>query len=408
MRFSRSVLSTVLLTCAGGLCAAAEQPAWVAKGAAWLVAAQHADGGWGAGSHAAQHVRDPHAVATDPATTASATLALIRLGNTPNAGEHANALRRALDHLCTAVEQAPDDGANLAMRAGGTQIQSKLGPLIDTAMTTQALARALPLCAEPALHARVDQALERCLRKLAAAQTESGHWGSGGWAPILQTSAACTAMEFAQASGKTIDQDGLRRARHSQQTLTRAPAAAAGSPVEMDGMDAGVELYGFAGSQRANASEARTASTVIAEGIRDGRLAADATVDEANLRKVLGEDAEQATVLAASWQENNEQKARIIKDRQLLSGFGNNGGEEFLSFLMTSEALLIDGGDEYAAWMTTMNTLLAQAQNPDGSWSGHHCITSPAFCTATVLQVMTVGDEAEYLRRIAAVAQATP
>jgi len=392
----RSLFSALLLSLAAGL-GAAEQPPWVARGVDWLVNAQHADGGWGAGSHAAQHIRDPRAVATDPATTAFVALALIRLGNTPDQGDHANALRRALDHLCAVVEQAPAEGASITALQR-TQIQSKLGPLIDTAMTTQVLARALPLCAEPALRQRVDAALDRCLAKLAHGQTAEGHWGGGGWAPVLQASAACMAMEFAQASGKAIDLDGLERARNFQKGNTRAPAGAGA-------MNAGVELYGFAGSQRANATDSLTAATIIAEGIRDGRLEAGSVVDEANLRKVLGNDTKKAEELATSWQQNNAQKARILKDDRLLSGFGNNGGEEFLSYLMTSESLVIDGGDEYTAWIAKMGTLLAQAQNPDGSWSGHHCITSPAFCTAAVLQVMTVGNEADYLRSIAAVAK---
>lgn len=392
----RHLFSTLLLGLAAGL-GAAEQPPWVTRGVDWLVAAQHADGGWGAGSHAARNIRDAQAAATDPATTAFVALALIRHGNTPDSGAHAGALRRALEHLCAVVEQAPANSPSITALQR-TQIQSKLGPLIDTAMTTQVLARALPLCTEPGLQQRVDAALDRCLTKLAQGQTAEGHWGGGGWAPVLQASAACMAMEFAQASGKTIDLERLKRAREFQTGNTRAPA-------EADAMNAGVELYGFAGSQRANASEARTAATVIEAGIRDGRLEAGATVDEDNLRKVLGEDGGKAAELATSWQQNNAQKARILSDDRLLSGFGNNGGEEFLSYLMTSESLVIDGGDEYAAWIAKMSTLLAQAQNPDGSWSGHHCITSPAFCTAAVLQVMTVGNEAEYLRSIATVAK---
>ena len=48
----------------------------VEKGLAWLVAAQHENGGWGAGSHSNQALRDPHQVETDPATTAFAAMVL--------------------------------------------------------------------------------------------------------------------------------------------------------------------------------------------------------------------------------------------------------------------------------------------------------------------------------------------
>src|SRR5688572_11156866 len=46
------------------------------KAVSWLVKAQHPDGGWGGGSHANQAQRDPHAVVTDPATSAFTAMAL--------------------------------------------------------------------------------------------------------------------------------------------------------------------------------------------------------------------------------------------------------------------------------------------------------------------------------------------
>src|SRR5690242_17088683 len=39
------------------------------KGLGWIDKAQGNDGGWGAGTHFAQEVMDPHAVKSDPATT---------------------------------------------------------------------------------------------------------------------------------------------------------------------------------------------------------------------------------------------------------------------------------------------------------------------------------------------------
>lgn len=398
-------------------CLGAAEP-WVDSGVAWLIKAQHPDGGWGAGSHASQQVRDPHAVQTDPATTAFVSLALMRLGNTPTTGPQSQALVRAIGNLVATVRAAPADGPRIT-DLQGTQIQTKLGPLIDTAMTAQALARALPLyAAEDPQRAEVDVALEKCLAKLKSGQTQEGHWGGGGWAPVLQASTACSAMELAQAAGKTVDGDGLRRARDWQKgnvrgavngaaavdgattvtALTSAPAAA-------PAMSAGVELYSFAGGQRANASEARAAQDAIDEAKKDGRLRQDAELSVETLTTATG-DADRAKELAASVVQNEAQKSRVVNDDRLLSGFGNNGGEEYLSYLMTSESLIIDGGKEFQQWMTKMNERLPKAQNPDGSWSGHHCITSPVFCTAAVVQITSVESEAPFLRRIAAIAAA--
>ena len=39
-------------------------------------------------------------------------------------------------------------------------------------------------------------------------------------------------------------------------------------------------------------------------------------------------------------------------------------------------------------------------QNDDGSWNGHHCITSPVFCTATCLLILSVNNDVERLGRL--------
>jgi hypothetical protein len=79
----------------------------------------------------------------------------------------------------------------------------------------------------------------------------------------------------------------------------------------------------------------------------------------------------------------------MLQSEEVLSGFGNNGGEEFLSYMMTSESLVATDDKEWDNWHKRMNGLFEKIQNPDGSWSGHHCITSPVFCTAAV--IMTLG-----------------
>ncbi|HMP05889.1 MAG TPA: hypothetical protein PJ982_06025 [Lacipirellulaceae bacterium] len=93
----------------------------------------------------------------------------------------------------------------------------------------------------------------------------------------------------------------------------------------------------------------------------------------------------------------NQQQGGRLSDEQLLAGFGNNGGEEFLSYLMTSETLLIAGAEKFHEWQDKMQGRLAKIQNADGSWSGHHCITSPVFCTAAVVQCLAADQDAEFL-----------
>ena len=102
----------------------------------------------------------------------------------------------------------------------------------------------------------------------------------------------------------------------------------------------------------------------------------------------IGVAAERARKLNEAYAQNQAAR-KLLQDETVLSGFGNNGGEEYLSYMMTSEALAADGGEDWEGWYQKMHDRLAKVQNPDGSWSGHHCITSPVFCTAAVILTMT-------------------
>jgi hypothetical protein len=370
-------------------------PAFVTNGVKWLIAAQNNDGGWGGGSHAHQDVMDPHAVTTDPATTSFTLLALLRGGHTPVAGGYKDQVRKGLEYLVAAVEKAPKEGALITM-IEGTQPQSKLGRYVDTAMTAQYLARALALLPkDDAMYARVDKALDVCLVKLQQSQQENGSWGEGGgWAPVLQSSLSCSALELAAASGKTVDATVLTKARSYQKGNFNVESGRADASA-----GAGVELYAFNGAFRGNAVDARQAGELMDEAKAAGKLAADAESSEANLQ-IAGAAGPQARVLAEAAAQNSSQMQRL-SDEQLLSGFGNNGGEEFLSYLMTSETLLIAGGDKFHEWQDKMQGRLAKIQNADGSWSGHHCISSPVFCTAAVVQCLAADQDAEFLLAMA-------
>ncbi|MAG33142.1 MAG: hypothetical protein CL908_19865 [Deltaproteobacteria bacterium] len=122
---------------------------------------------------------------------------------------------------------------------------------------------------------------------------------------------------------------------------------------------AGVRLYSAASSLRGNAKAEK----------RAGERADDAA------------DAKRAATQAV----RND-------DGTLLAGFGSMGGEEMLSYMMISETLAEDGGEDWSAWQQRIGDHLRVSQNSDGSWSGHHCITSIPFVTAAA--VMTLGASA--------------
>jgi hypothetical protein len=353
------------------------------KALGWLAEAQHKDGGWGAGTHANQQVKDAHKVQTDPATTAYAAMTFLRAGNTPTTGRFKDVVRKATDHLLKVVEESSEKGPKVTEMTG-TQPQAKLGPLVDTTMTTQYFSRLLPkLEKNSELHSRVDRALTKCLKKLESSQNEDGSWNrGGGWAPVLQSSYACSTLEIAQIAGKKVDEQVLARARKYQQgNFDTRTGKAESSPAA-----AGVELYSFAGSQRGNASTARAARDIVHQAKEEGKVDANAPVNEDTFKKIGLTDAV-AKDFADADKAAIAQNARI-NDERLLAGFGNNGGEEFLSYMFTCESLIITGGDEWTKWNDKMFKRLSAVQNSDGSWSGHHCITSPVFCTAAALQCL--------------------
>src|SRR5687768_3100006 len=112
------------------------------RGVAWLLNAQQSDGGWGAGSHTKQHIKDPNAVPSDPATTALSAMALIRSHEHPFQSEAGSSIRKALNFLLESVENSPLQDANIT-RLTGTQPQSKLGRNIDVILTSQLLTNVL-------------------------------------------------------------------------------------------------------------------------------------------------------------------------------------------------------------------------------------------------------------------------
>lgn len=370
-------------------------PEFVNKALDWLAQAQHDDGGWGGGASARQGIRDPHAVKGDPASTSFAAMAFLRSGHTPTKGKYKDVVRKATEYLVKVVESAPEEGPRITSLTG-TQPQAKMGANVDTSLTARFLARVLnEMPKKDKLRKRVDKAIDKCIAKIQNSQQKDGSWKGGGWAPVLQSSLAGQALEIAQQAGKDVDQDALDRARRNQKGnfddksgKVRADAAA------------GVELYAFAGAQRASATETLEARDLVEKAKREGKLPKNAKPSSSNLRKIGLSDM-RAEELAQSVVQNERQQARVQNDEALLTGFGNNGGEEFLSYLMTSESLVITGGEAWEKWDEKMHRRLRKIQSPNGSWSGHHCITSPVFCTSAVLQCLNTYRDADMLRNAA-------
>ncbi len=364
----------------------------VRDGLKWLAEAQLPNGGYGAGSHSAQHERNPHAVKADPATTAMVAQAFLRSGTTLNSGPYSGHLKRAIHYLLETVEHSKGNSPFIT-EVRGTQIQSKLGENIDAVLTAQLLSNLLDRKLAGVDNKRVARALDICVSKIEAATDASGRQTGAGWAGVLQSGLATSALESAQAVGASVNEEVVIRSKNYQKSNYDEET---GDVKTDDG--AGVMLYAVSGSVRGSARDARKAAAAIEKAKKAGLLDKDAGVSADNLRKA-GYAESEATGYATSYNVYQAAK-KTAQQEDVLNGFGNNGGEEFLSFLQTGESLIVNKDEEWKSWYDDMSGRILKIQNPDGSWNGHHCITSPVFCTATSLLLLTVENDIDFLSKI--------
>ena len=360
------------------------------KGLVWLAQAQQKNGGWGAGSHHRQNVMDPHAVNADPATTAMVAMALLRSGSTLKQGAYSRHLQNALDYLLYTVESTPE-GRSKITEESNTQIQTKLGQNIDAILAMQFFSNILEdMRNNGPLRNRVKNCLDVCVSKVQQIQDHDGSFKGSGWAGVLQSSLANNALESARYQGAEVDEEVLQRSRDYQKSNYDAQSG----HVNTD-KGAGVVLYSVSGSVRASAMEARKAREAVRRAKRSGKIKKEQEISSETLMEI-GFAEDEALKYATSYQVYESSKD-LAQNDQVMVGFGNNGGEEFLSYLQTGESLIINGDESWKEWYKNTSGRLISIQNQDGSWNGHHCITSPVFCTATTLLTLAIHNDMEEL-----------
>jgi hypothetical protein len=332
----------------------------VEKAARWLASVQGNDGGWGQDGGEKSFVRQGERLESsgnDVANTAVATMALISAGSTPVKGEYREQVRRGIDFVLQHVEDSPDQGLALST-VTGTQIQRKLGPYIDTFLSSMLLSEVDGTMGDKKSEARVRASLQKCVAKIEKNQLKDGSWNvAGGWAPILGTSMASRSLFVAQQKGVVVD--GATMARVETYTansvsevveVAAAPVSGRSVSTSVSVASAGVPLY-----QRAQALEQMT------------RTPGDREKNSKDIKKL----------------------AKEISDPRVIAGFGSMGGEEFFSYLNVSDSLHRSGGPEWVAWNDRIKTQLVKLQNEDGTWAGHHCITGRvAVTSAAILTIL--------------------
>jgi len=341
----------------------------VEKGLHWLVSVQGKDGGWGQDGGETSYVRkgeNLESLGNDVANTAVAAEALLHTGTTAARGPYRDALNRAVEFILKNVEQSPADGLAVTTQQH-TQIQRKLGPYIDTFLTSKLLAELDGRMASAQANARVRHSLEKCVAKIERNQLKDGSWNvAGGWAPILGTSMASQSLFVAQRKGVQVEQATLDKVQQYAMAQPAAPPPAASTM-------AGAGGRGVRGPMAADT----VAVTGAAAGIP---LYQNAQVLEQLSRTEKDRKDNAAAIKAITGQ---------LTDERFVTGFGSIGGEEFFSWLNISDSLRRTGGPEFKKWNADIQAKILTMQNADGTWAGHHCITGRvAVTSAAILALM--------------------
>ncbi|HEX6226417.1 MAG TPA: hypothetical protein VFZ52_18485, partial [Chryseolinea sp.] len=308
-------------------------------------------------------------------------------------GKYSQQLKKGLEFLMQATENSTADSYNIT-ELTGTQIQSKLGQNIDVILTSQFFSNIIDHAThDAALKRRIQKNLNTCVAKIQRAQDGNGNIVGAGWAGVLQSSFAANALESAQTKGAVVDEKALERSRAAQKNNFDAKTG----DVKTD-LGAGVMLYSVSGSARASAKEARRVEEEISKAKKSGRLSENAPATAENLAKI-GFDKDDAIKYATAYEVYQSAKVQAQRD-DVMDGFGSNGGEEFLSYLQTGESMVIGKDNSWQQWYDNISGRMLKIQNDDGSWNGHHCITSPVFCTATSLLILSINNDIEALTEI--------
>jgi len=364
-----------------------EARASINAGVLWMQQAQLPDGGWGSGSHNRQDIMNPHAVKSDPATTAVVLLSFLRTGNSLDSGNYREQVKKGTEFLLKKTEQWLQDQPRLTTLTG-TQPQTKLGQNIDAILTVQYFTTLLKYEQQHAWKQRIEKALQKCVSRIEKEQDNDGGWKDGGWAPVLQSALADQALESANDAGVTVDSAVLKKSKAYQKSNFDTATKSA-----ITGKAAGVVLYSLSSTTRSSAKEANKAKQIVEQAKKEGKLKKDDKVNADNL-SAAGVSPSQAKEMEAAYFINENSKSQSTRE-DVMQGFGSNGGEELISYLMTGESIIMQGGKEWNSWYENMSKKIIAIQKKDGSWEGHHCITSPVFCTAAALLVLSIHNDTD-------------
>jgi len=370
-------------------------------GLKYLLGQQHQDGGWGQGGGWRQNlsqnggggrvegpnVEDP----SDLGNTCVSLVTLLRAGETPTQGAHRQAAQKAFDFICRQVEKA-DDKSLYVTDVRDTQLQVKIGTYVDTFLAGWALSELKDKVGEGADENRRAAALNKVVGKIERNQLADGSFANNnGWAAVLSQGLASKALNSAARSGAKVSQAALDKDQKQNVAGLNVAKGSFSPPVAAapEPSSAGVSMYREGAKlgglwERSKANVARKAEAE--KEIADPTAPAPVKKQAAQTLKDVAVD-EQAAKAAS------DAVASKLRDTRYTAGFGNNGGEEFLSYMNLTESIHARGGQDWEDWRAKVAKTVCGAQNEDGSWAGQHCITGRNFCTGAALLTLLVEED---------------
>jgi hypothetical protein len=376
----------------------------VEKGLKWLVSVQGKDGGWGQDGGETSYVRQGENLESkgnDVANSAVVVEALLHAGNSPTRGEYREPLQRAVNFILKNIERSPADGLAVTDLTG-TQIQRKLGPYIDTFLTSKLLAELDGTMGDAQSNARVRQSLQKCVAKIEKNQLKDGSWNiAGGWAPILGTSMASQSLFIAQGKGVAVQDGAMNRIEQYTKLTSAAPGAGGGGGGSAGGVVGGVIASRTDGTHLGVPSATGSFGGGIGSGKASGATASTVMVEAsvASAGVPLYKRAQELEQLSRTDKDRKANAPQIkaikeqLSDARFMTGFGSIGGEEFFSYLNIGDSLHRTGGPEWDEWNAGMKAKILKIQNEDGTWAGHHCITGRVAVTSAAILLLLADRE---------------
>jgi len=297
----------------------------VRRGMEWLNRAKCANGGYGQESKQW----------ADIGCTATVGLAMMADGSTPLQGPRKHHVREIVNFLLKKVEVMPKQ--NITSKTG-TQLQNKIGAQAHTFF-------ALLFLSQVSGESHNTQATLAAVKKLVTsvvdAQKGDGSWGNTSWAPVLGTVMGWTSLRSSHFAGFDVGGSPEKTAEFLIDTL------------------------------RNNLSKPQN------------HWMHNLYKNAAGIRVLYAMGKENEPIVKKAF----DQVLKLVTDGK--TAFNQAGGEEYLAFHLLTETTLQKGGKDWATWYPVVRDKIISVQNKDGSWTGHHCITSRTFCTAAACLVLS-------------------